>query len=538
MHTGLQAVNQLFRCLFLLIGLAALLAHPASAATLASQVAGVGCLTNTDVTNKVAGFQPCQTGLSSQSLHFTNLGTIQVTSLGILCLTTPSDSAEPQVGMAARFGTCLLEKSSWKRDGNRLKHVKSGLCMAASTPIRLLQLTFANCSQDANQQWTFTTDTPFNWPSTAADPRASSRVPAASIKKDMLAQTVQWMQAETSIGKTDFCWKKGDYFRGGATPLTQCPSGKKYDAGYCYNPDPPGYICTALTCSQTCPAGYNGSGPSSCLVHSYTKQPYAQKFGGGCQESRFRCAGLCYDREDNSNAHCRAGYNMADSHCGTCIGNGPTTVKRDSKPREKGTLPTGCTADRVKEGLLCNERPRDGYSCLALTCKQQCASGSIECGAGCAQNVGTCTVAVTDMVVSPALLVANLLSLGTMGPVAKGVVDASAKLAAAVEEGKDAAELAMILKDSLETYMAAAENHLADISTPAVEQAIGTKYGRGTPNYKQIAREYALLSLIAAIGNSLVQLEILVITASDPTFVTDTIVAYAKPPCTQHKAIP
>lgn len=525
-------------CFFLLMGLAALLGAPARAASLTSQVAGVGCLTNTDVANKVAGFQPCQTGLASQILQFTNLGTIRVSSLGALCLTTPSDTAEPQVGMAARFGTCLLEKSFWKRDGNRLKHVRSGLCMAASAPIRLLQLTFAPCSQDANQQWTFSADTPFNWPATAADPRASSKVPLTRITKAVLSQTVQWMQAETSIGKTDFCWKKADYFRSGGKLPTKCRAGMTFDTGFCYDPDPPGYTCKLKTCSSNCPNGYNSSGPLTCVVHSYPKASYLQKTGGGCVDSRFRCLGLCYDREDNSNAHCRAGYSMTDSHCGTCIGNGPTSVTRTSRDRSGGVSPQSCSSDWVKENGFCNERPRDGYSCTALTCTQQCASGSIPCGAGCAQNVGTCTTAVTDMVVSPALMVANLVSLGTMGPVAKGVVVASAKLAEAIKEGRDAAELAMIMKDSLENYMAQAEHNLAEISTPVVEQTIAGKYGRGTPDYRQIAREYALLSLIAAIRDSLVQLELLVITSGDPTFVTDTIVAYAKPPCAQHKAIP
>ena len=528
-------MNQFFRCLFLLIGLAALLGHPASAATLTSNVAGVGCLTNTDVTNKVAGFQPCQTGLSSQSLQFTNVGTIV---RGSVCLTAPSDSADPQVGMAARFGSCQTWQALWKRDGNKLKHMSSGLCVAASRPIQLLQLAFAKCGQDANQQWTFSSDTPFTRPSTAADPRASSRVPTADITKSLLAQTVRWMQAETAIGKTDFCWKKPRGHRGAGLLPTQCSGDKRFEAGLCYDPPPAGYSCTATTCSANCPANYDSSGPSSCVVHSYTKKSHVQKLGGGCVASRFRCAGLCYDREDNSNAHCRAGYNMNESHCGTCIANGPTTVSRATQSRKTGILPRACNANRVKVGGLCYLRPDDGFSCTATICTQQCASGSIECGAGCAQNVGTCTTAVTEMVVSPTLMVANLLSLGTMGPAAKGVVDATVKLAEAIKAGKEAAELAMIMKDSLETYMAAAENDLASISTPGVEQDVGNKYGRGTPNYRQIAREYALLSLIAAIRDSLVQLELLAITSGDPTFVSDTVLAYAKPPCDRHKAIP
>jgi hypothetical protein len=134
-----------------------------------------------------------------------------------------------------------------------------------------------------------------------------------------------------------------------------------------------------------------------------------------------------------------------------------------------------------------------------------------------------------------------MASLATDG--AAGVAVAGVKLAArdakrAAELGTAAAELALILKSSLENYMAAAENDLAAISTADVAKAVADKYTRGTPNYRQIAREYALLQLLAALSGMFQQLDLLAITTADISGISGTIAAYAKPPCEQHTRIP
>ncbi|OYV00192.1 MAG: hypothetical protein CFE45_10065, partial [Burkholderiales bacterium PBB5] len=104
--------------------------------------------------------------------------------------------------------------------------------------------------------------------------------------------------------------------------------------------------------------------------------------------------------------------------------------------------------------------------------------------------------------------------------------------------GGTALTVAGDLQSAITDFMNAAEGNLAAISTADVEKQVAAKYVKGTANYKLIAREYALLQILTAVSDFIVNLDLLAISVADPTGVADTITAYAKPSCTQHTAIP
>jgi hypothetical protein len=122
---------------------------------------------------------------------------------------------------------------------------------------------------------------------------------------------------------------------------------------------------------------------------------------------------------------------------------------------------------------------------------------------------------------------------------AKGAV-VTAKTAAktALDVGNTAQSTALMLKDSISGYIGMAENNLAAISTTAVEAQIAAKYGKGSPNYRTIARQWAAIQMRAYLSDMAVNVDTLIITTMDPSGILGTISAFSKPMCSQHTSIP
>lgn len=56
---------------------------------------------------------------------------------------------------------------------------------------------------------------------------------------------------------------------------------------------------------------------------------------------------------------------------------------RDTKPRGVGTIPSSCSDEQEKIGLLCYKKCPDGYSVFGFDCHQKCPSGWDDQGLFC-----------------------------------------------------------------------------------------------------------------------------------------------------------
>lgn len=502
-----------------------------AASPVVSQAGGACLVAN----GNTASLGACN-GQTTQGFTFSNAGTV---ISGGQCLEVGIAIGGGGIGAPVRLAPCSNGgKQVWKRDGDFLVSVGQSLCLRALPGTKSVALD--TCAYNADRKWNVA-GLPGNWPSvsTSDKPKPTAAVAGASLNSAQLAATVNWIYAETRLDNLPFCWKKDGYDRGSGIAPSECPAGKVNQAGLCYDPPRNGYGCTAMTCSESCPSGYSSSGALTCTYtggpKTYSKKPHAIPWSGKCQKSRFKYGGLCYDKEDDG-ARCRSGYAMQVA--GICSFQGKWDTTRGTYTRAAGTVPGGCLSNRVKEVGMCYVQPRDGYTCTVTICTQKCASGTLDCGAGCARDVGTCSASITDMVVSPALMLASLATGGTAGAAANSVKAAVQNAQKAADLGTAAADLALILRDSINDYMNAAEGDLASIATPEVEAQVAAKYGKGSANYRLIARQYALLQILAAVSDMILQLEILAVSMIDATGVVSTINAFAKPLCEKHKPIP
>ena len=86
--------------------------------------------------------------------------------------------------------------------------------------------------------------------------------------------------------------------------------------------------------------------------------------------------------------------------------------------------------------------------------------------------------------------------------------------------------------------MAMAEKNLGAISTSDVAKQVAAQYGSGTPNYRAVARAYAVRQLLVFIDQTLISLDQMIITMLDETQTASVILAFAQPTCTDHTSIP
>ena len=506
-----------------------------AASTITSQSDGRTCITSSG--NGLPGIgislsvPLCTTGSPLQKFEFTAGGAI-VSSSG-KCLVVPAGGGK--AGDQPTLADCGdTDRQSWRYEADLLKSTKYGWCLAVGSGLPNPKLTLANCAYNANQKWTIDGGVASNWPQAASSTKPSAVVSGSSLTFTQMLNTIAWIQDETTLSNTPFCWKKPGYDRGAGHAPNEC-SGDKIGA-ICYDQCPSGYGRLSgadPTCGGGCDPDFHPTALRTCQ-RDYTTANYRM---GDCPKHYDTYALTCTKRIAPFNTISRS-----KSCPGGFYGTG-TFCARDAATRSRPIKEASyriqtCHAGETTDAGLCYPYARTGYTCTATICTQQCASGSTPCGAGCAQNAGTCTASIVDMVVSPAIMLASLATEGAAGAAANSVRAAVKTAKQAAELGQTAAQLADILKNSIESYMAAAENNLAAISTANVAAAVAAKYTQGSANYRQIAREYAVLQIIAAVSDMFAQLDILAITTADVTGISGTVAAFAKPPCEQHKSIP
>ncbi len=389
-------------------------------------------------------------------------------------------------------------------------------------------------------------------------PPVNTAVPGTTLTGAQMSTLINWIQGETSISTTPFCYKKPGYDRGIGIAPTECANGKQYDGGLCYDSCRAGYGGAGPVCWQSCPSGYSDMG---AICHFAGTLSYMQKTVCEHRQSVPYVGSYCdkYGYES-----CRDGYTSvagvcwADLHVPPGMSGSAADPMKDSYGRGVGTMPTVCKSDRELQAGLCYLVPRSGYGCTVTACTQNCAAGSSACGvAACANTPANCASNITDMVVSTASMLAAIgaeaVTLGAATPAVEGAKAGAqsakaAVLAARIKRAQEAIDLAGDLNSkyseinqvvgAITLFVNVAETNLAGLSTRAVEAQIAARYGRGTANYRAIARNWAAMQMAAFMSDLQLQLETLIITTMDFTGILGTISAFKQPTCTQHTDMP
>lgn len=439
--------------------------------------------------------------------QFTPYGTIVVNGM---CVT---DGGNAGVGDPVVLYTCNGSiGQQWTRNGDSILSKNNGLCIGitnnSSAPNATAQL--QKCGSYPHQQLGFTRLAQ-SWPPVAKVPSTiPSTIPSTPASKTTLTAlqvipVVDWVQHEVSISTTPFCYKTKAYDRGIGIAPDSCKGGKELDAGLCYKP---------------CSSGYKGAATMCNTTESLSYDP-----GRRCTE---KFMGQCVWTVMNS---CRDGY--TSDKIATCW------IKKASYDRGIGEFPTSCNSNRqLEDGGLCYLTPRSGFSCNVTNCQPVCAKGSTDClGASCTKDAKSCKASITDMVISSASVMASIASAGATGA-AITAIETSMAAVSAEQTAEDYKQAVINLQNNIDNFLLMSETNFAAISTNAVETSVAKQYGRGSANYKWIAREWAARLILARIAQLGLDLSTMIITTLDPTGVTSVINAFAKPPCKQHRTIP
>jgi len=447
----------------------------------------------------------CASVAKNEYFTFTNQGAIMLNGL---CLSASGAAVGSGVGLGScgEIGVPPGDLQKWKRAGNsRIVSASNGLCLGIANRSTQDKAAVDLETCDASnpfQTWITGNTLASDWQ--GPDNKPTTYVPGQKLSNGQVNTIVNWIQSETSITSTPFCYKTAAYDRGVGI-LPACGDGQYQDGALCYS---------------DCRSGYHPVG-SVC----WSNQALSYQPGNKCTHRD--ALGTCWAWKMND---CKDGY--------TSDGLATCWLNNSSYQNGAGSLLKSCKSNRVLQAGLCYLKPHDGYQCNATSCNQRCAAGIVDCGAAaCASNANQCANTITNMVVSSAMMIGSFASGGTMG-VAKSSVMTAKNAYMAATTAYDLAQALLALSENINNFMNLAENNLASISSTDIEAQIAAKYKKGDADYRHIAREWAARQMMFYIADLLLDLDTLIITSIDPTGITGVIDAFAKPPCKDHTPMP
>jgi hypothetical protein len=345
-----------------------------------------------------------------------------------------------------------------------------------------------------------------------------------------------------------YCAKPASYGRGvGRTCLhgwfqCDCNSDEDLNGSTCYPKCQPGFFAVGCcVCSPTCPGGWADIGVS-CTKPSVGRTIEALTY---CPPGTNKVGAFCYPP-------CPSGYHNVG--LAICSPDCPVTqgipwvdigISCTKPTTTRGTSPVNtCPPNTVRDlnGALCYP------PCLPPTpqmigpvCWAQCSLASYpgqatDCGALCAKDPASCATATVDMVLSPLLMVADILTFGEAAAikvVADGILTVAGKLTASiinkitkgVIHGAKLSGDALFALDEVQKIILAFENSVNNILGDRLRAYYGNDNAANL--ITQIAQELTLMIIQDAVAN----LEIKIIATIDPTGIIDTIQAFNKPIC-------
>nr|WP_295130737.1 ricin-type beta-trefoil lectin domain protein [uncultured Roseateles sp.] len=464
------------------------------------------CLQQTDFTSPLSASKltvtACAGTAKSEYFRFTNQGSIVLNGY---CLTAPAGADTPvSLGSCGETGVPPAANQKWTRGSNSSIKSASGLCLSQKGAGVDLQTCDAG---NMSQYWSTSSIVASTWPQGVPD-KPTTYVPGQKLSNGQVNTIVNWIQRETSISSTPFCYKTAAYDRG-AGILPACADGQYQDGALCYS---------------NCRSGYHPVG-SVC----WSNQALSYQPGNRCTARD--ALGTCWAWKMND---CKDGY--TSDRIATCW------LNKASYQNGAGSLLKSCNSNRVLQAGLCYVKPRDGYQCNVTNCNQRCAAGIADCGAAaCASNANQCVNTISNMVVSSAMMIGSFATAGAVNEAKKGVM-AAKDIYQAAKTADELATALLLLSNDINNFLNLAENDLASISSADIAAQIAARYppnAEGSKaDYKHIAREWAARQLLFYIADLIKDLDMIIITAIDPTGIASVIDAFAKPPCMDHTPMP
>ncbi len=356
------------------------------------------------------------------------------------------------------------------------------------------------------------------------------------MSKEDLAKVIKWINTSVAASKTPFCYLNS-WGRGVGVPVSACPEGKVKDGSLCYDACRNGYSSDGATmCYQNCP------GWSATLTSCTKPAMYDRGIGiapdldtvyeGGLVRTRRECKsnrqmedGMCYEKP-------RDGFKCTVTVCSPRCPDGMTDFgvgcTKNSYNRGVGT-PMTCQPGEEMDASLCYKSCGPNTKGIGPVCWQNCYPGTKVCGAGCAADTATCATTVTDMIMGPAQMAMNIVSLG-VSSASLNTVLRTAKLALEAEDTEKAIELAL----TVNSLVIEAFGNFDKMVPADVLSTVSANFG---PKGKAwIAREYALN--LVAVSYNFTGLALNLIGMVDPSGVSATIAAYKQPVCSRLAPMP
>ncbi|MBY0236437.1 MAG: ricin-type beta-trefoil lectin domain protein, partial [Burkholderiaceae bacterium] len=203
------------------------------------------CLQQTDFTSPLSASKltvsACAGTAKSEYFRFTNQGSIVLNGY---CLTA-SGGAGTAVGLGScgETGVPPAANQKWTRGSNSSIKSASGLCLSQKGAGVDLQTCDAG---NMSQYWSTSSIVASTWPQGVPD-KPTTYVPGQKLSNGQVNTIVNWIQRETSISSTPFCYKTAAYDRG-AGILPGCADGQYQDGALCYSNCRSGYHPVGSVC--------------------------------------------------------------------------------------------------------------------------------------------------------------------------------------------------------------------------------------------------------------------------------------------------
>jgi hypothetical protein len=300
--------------------------------------------------------------------------------------------------------------------------------------------------------------------------------------------------SQTLPADADFCWTESQTRGAGVFPKS-CPAGEVLENGLCYKSCPANFRGEGPLCWAVCPSGWQDIGVS-CTKPSHKRADYSLKAkcesanSQGCEKIGAIWYANCKSPFQKDGIYCRQA-------CPSGFRNDGVYCAKTTQERGAGKIPSQCEAGMLNQAGLCYKACPSGFTGIGPVCwSNTCPSKySVKCGLGCAKSKDACATTITNQILAPLEMIANIVGLvlsgGTSG-VAKATAVTSAKTIS------KAAIKAAIKKAALEMGQEIAENMLENAAQTAFEA--------------QLTGEFSWEDL-------------------DPTGVANVVKAYNKPLC-------
>lgn len=259
----------------------------------------------------------------------------------------------------------------------------------------------------------------------------------------------KWIAERVAAKQQTFCYKE-TYGRGVGVPLSTCPAGQEKNGLICYPDCKATYSGVGPVCWQGCPSGYVDTGALCHIDKALTT-------GGSwvCTKKKW---GVCWWKSHE----CPSGYTNAGAFCALNTPSVPSgykglsglDIEKNSYGRGAGK-PMDCASGLQEDAALCYKQCNSGYYGVGPVCWESCPSGETDCGAGCSSGKSSCASTVSNMVISPIMVVANVAAIVLTAGAATGATAAADEGVEAGAHGAEAGAESAEAADGAKTAAAA-----------------------------------------------------------------------------------